>query len=110
LRQDRGGKCGRRGRARHTTKRVGRGPVRRARARGGGGSGDRQDARPAEVGGGRCGARAGRRESGAWAATRERGPDGEELKWTGPRENSTLLDFFEYFKKTRIDSIQMCRS
>jgi hypothetical protein len=41
----------------------------------------------------------GRRESCAWAMPGERGPAGEEGKWAGPRENSTLLDLFEYFKK-----------
>jgi hypothetical protein len=41
----------------------------------------------------------GRRESVAWATPGERGLAREEGKWAGPRENSTLLDLFEYFKK-----------
>jgi hypothetical protein len=41
----------------------------------------------------------GRRESGVWAAPGERGPAGEEGKWTEPKENSTLLDLFKNFKK-----------
>jgi hypothetical protein len=42
----------------------------------------------------------GRMVSGAWPVPGEGGPAGEEGKWAGPRENSTLLDLFEYFKKT----------
>jgi hypothetical protein len=41
----------------------------------------------------------GRWESGALAAPQEHGPAGEEGKWARPRENSTLLNFFEYFRK-----------
>jgi hypothetical protein len=38
----------------------------------------------------------------------EFGPAKEEGIWVGPRENSTLLDLFKYFKKTSIYLIQMC--
>jgi hypothetical protein len=41
----------------------------------------------------------GRRESSMWATPRDHGPTGEEGKWAGPKENSTLLYLFENFKK-----------
>jgi hypothetical protein len=93
----RGGKGGEGARARRTAKREGRGPVRRAQARGVWRPA-RHDRRRREA----CGAtrEQGRRESSTWAVLGERGPAGEEGKWAGPRQNSTLLDLFEYFKKT----------
>jgi hypothetical protein len=92
-----GGKGGEGARARRTAKREGRGPVRRAQARGVWRPA-RHDRRRREA----CGAtrEQGRRESSTWAVLGERGPAGEEGKWAGPRQNSTLLDLFEYFKKT----------
>jgi hypothetical protein len=98
LRRDRGGKWGEGVRARCVVKREERGPVWRARARGGLAAGKTWDRRRQEAVGVAC--EQGRRESSAWAMPRERGPVGEEGKWAGPRENSTLLDLFEYFKKT----------
>jgi hypothetical protein len=42
----------------------------------------------------------GRREFNVRAAPGEHGSAEEEGKWVGARENSTLLDLFECFKKT----------